>query len=109
MFENRRWLVIPKEMVDEVDFNQVLQTSKDTLRYSVDGTKTFIKYEVVEYTEDQINTYIDPETGEEHTTVTPAGVYGRPSIYNGIYPEYKHQEMLDLLSTEEWTKNLNME
>lgn len=109
MFENRRWLVIPAEEVQNVNFNQVLQTSPDTLRYSIDGTKTFIKYEVVEYTEDQINTYIDPETGEEHTTVTPAGVYGRPSIYNGIYPEYKHQEMLDLLSTEEWTKNLNME
>lgn len=109
MFENRRWLVIPTEEVQNVNFNQVLQTSPDTLRYSIDGTKTFIKYEVVEYTEDQINTYIDPETGEEHTTVTPAGVYGRPSIYNGIYPEYKHQEMLDLLSTEEWTKNLNME
>jgi len=31
------------------------------------------------------------------------GVYGRPSIYNGVYPEYNHQEILELLATSAWT------
>lgn len=109
MFENRKFLVIPKEMVDEVDFNQVLQTSKDTLRYSVDGTKTFVKYEITEVLEDITNTYINPETGEETTTVTKAGIYGRPSIWSEEMIEYTHPEMLELLATEEWTKSTIIE
>ena len=45
-FPNRRWLVIPAELVETVDFNEVLQTSSSMLRYSLDKTKTFVKYEV---------------------------------------------------------------
>ena len=107
MFENRRWLVIPAEEVQNVDFNQVLQNSAETLRYSVDGTKTFIKYEIIEYLEDQITTYFNIETGQEETSIIPAGIYGRPSIYNGVFPEYNHEEILALLATEEWTKPMD--
>jgi len=45
MFENRKWVIIDKDDVSSVDFSQVLETSADTLRYSVDGNKTFVKYE----------------------------------------------------------------
>lgn len=31
--------------VNSVDFNQVLETSADTLRYNIAGTKTFVKFE----------------------------------------------------------------
>lgn len=109
MFENRRFLVIPAEMVDEVDFNQVLQTSKDTLRYSVDGTKTFVKYEVIVVEEDITHIYTSTETGEEITTVTKAGIYGRPSIWSEEMIEYTHPQMLELLATEEWTKSTIIE
>ena len=45
MFENRRWVIIDKDEVGSVDFSKVLETSADTLRYSNDGNKTFVKYE----------------------------------------------------------------
>lgn len=103
-FPNRRWLVIPADQVENINFNQVLESSADSLRYSVDGSQTFVKYEVRVIEEELRETNIDPDNGEEVTTTTPAGVYGRPSIYNGIYPEYNHQEILELLATEAWTE-----
>ena len=102
-FPNRRWLVIPASEVANVDFNQVLESSVDTLRYSVDGSKTFVKYEVQVVEETYTQTFLDPETQQEISTTVEAGVYGRPSIYNGVYPEYNHEEILALLATEEWT------
>ena len=45
MFDNRRYVIIDKDEVDSVDFSQVLETSADTLRYNVGGSKTFVKYE----------------------------------------------------------------
>ncbi|QQO91902.1 hypothetical protein immuto35A_222 [Flavobacterium phage vB_FspM_immuto_3-5A] len=102
-FANRRWLIIPTTLTGSIDFNQVLESSPQSLRLSVDGTKTFIKYEINEVLEDQIYTGINPETGEETTSTTLAGVYGRPSIYSEEYTEYTHEEILTILSTEEWT------
>ena len=102
-FPNRRWLVIPASEVANVDFNQVLESSADSLRYSVDQTETFIKYEVTVVEETYTQTFLDPETQEEITTTVEAGTYGRPSVYNGVYPEYNHEEILALLATEAWT------
>jgi len=42
---NRKYVIIHASEVSSVDFDQVAETSADTLRYSVDGTKTFVKYE----------------------------------------------------------------
>ena len=81
MLENRRWLIIPATKVNEVNFNQVKETSADSLRYSLDGTKTFIKYDVTIIEEDYERTYIDAETNEEKTQLVEAGIYGRPSIF----------------------------
>jgi len=103
-FENRRWLVIPTTVTGSIDFNQILESSPESLRLSVDGTKTFIKYEINEILEDQTYTGINPETGEEISHTTLAGVYGRPSIYQEGDKEYTHEEILTLLSTEEWSK-----
>ena len=102
-FPNRRWLIIPATEVENIDFNQVLESGPDSLRYSVDGTQTFVKYEVNVVEENQVNTYINAETGQEESHTVEAGTYGRPSIYNGTYPEYNHEEILALLSTEAWT------
>lgn len=102
-FPNRRWLVLPASEVENIDFNQVLESSADSLRYSVDGTQTFVKYEVTVVEETYTQTFLNPETNEEESHTVEAGVYGRPSIYNGVYPEYNHQEVLELLATEAWT------
>lgn len=102
-FPNRRWLVIPATEAPNVDFNQVLESSIETLRHSVDGTKTFVKYEVQVVEETYTQTHLNPDTQEETTTTIQAGVYGRPSIYSEAYPEYNHEDILALISTPEWT------
>ena len=103
-FANRRWLIIPTSITGSVDFNQILESSPQSLRLSIDETKTFIKYEVNEVLEDKTYTTINPETGEEVTYTISAGIYGRPSIYSEEYPELNHEEILNLLSTEDWSK-----
>ena len=108
-FPNRRWLVIPATEVENINFNQVLESSADSLRYSVDGSQTFVKYEVVVVEETYTETFTDPETNEETTNTVEAGVYGRPSIYSESYTEYNHADILALLATEAWTAPIEEE
>jgi hypothetical protein len=105
-FPNRRWLIIPASEVPNVNFSQVLDAGPDSLRYSIDETQTFVKYEVQVYYEPFTYTYVNEETGETVTVTIPAGTYGRPDIYNGVYPEYEHEPMLEILSGPEWTNPL---
>ena len=102
-YENRRYLIIPTTITGSVDFNQVHETSGETLRLSVDGSKTFVKYEVTEVTASYTESYPDTETDEMIETTIEAGVYGRPSIYSEDYPEYTHTEILSILTGSEWT------
>lgn len=108
-FENRRWLVIPTNITGSINFDQVLQSNAQTLRLSVDGTKTFVKYEINVVPEDYTVTVPNLETGEESSYTVYAGVYGRPDIYSEEYPEYTHEQILELLATPEWTTPLTME
>lgn len=39
------YVIIDASEVSSVDFNQVQETSADTLRYSLDNSKTFVKFE----------------------------------------------------------------
>jgi len=102
-FENRRWLVIPTDKIDDVNFDQVLEPNKESLRKSLDNSETFVKYHVTIVEEDYETMYVDAETNEEKNYTVKAGVYGRPDIYSENYKEYKHKEMLELLSTDKWT------
>lgn len=77
MFENRKYVIIPTSEINNVNFTEVLETAPGTCRYSVDGTKTFVKYE-----------------GDMPPSVQ--GITGK-SI------EYSHDEILAILATEEWT------
>lgn len=79
MYENREFVIFNTSELDKIDFNQVLETSSETVRKSVNETKTFVKWDGVE-----------PECISTLTTIQ-----GR----------YTYSEMLDILSTEEWTKN----
>lgn len=62
-----------------IDFNQVLQTSAETCRKSVDGTQTLVKW----YTNNGV-----PSCVESLTT-------------KGLY--MTHSEILQVMSTPEWT------
>lgn len=83
-YSNRRYLVIPTSIVGQINFNEVLETSAETLRKSVDESLTFVKYNVVL---------------DENGVV----VSGRPSIYDAQYQEYTHEKILTLLSGIDWT------
>jgi len=42
---HRTYVIIDAADVEEVDFDEVLETSEDTLRWSVDESQTFVKFE----------------------------------------------------------------
>jgi hypothetical protein len=104
-FENRRWLVIPTSIIDDINFNEVQESNTESLRKSIDESETFVKYEVNVVDETYTETFINAETGEEGTNTINAGTYGRPSIYSEDYVEYNHTDILALLATEEWSNN----
>jgi len=69
----RTYVIIDASEVSSVDFDQVAETSADTIRYSLDGTKTFVKYEGTQ----------------------PFFLLGKT--------EYSHEEILSILSGPEWS------
>jgi len=44
-YENRKYVIINASEVGTVDFSQVYETSANTLRYSLDDSQTFVKFE----------------------------------------------------------------
>jgi len=73
---SRKYVIINADEVDSVDFSQVDETSADTVRFSVDGTKTFVKFD---------------------TDTTPSFLDGKT--------QYSHSEILTVLSGDEWTSD----
>ena len=69
----RTYVILDASEVANVNFDQVLEADSDKLRYSLDGTKTFVKFE-----------------GD-----TPSFLIGEP--------QYTHEEILNILSGPEWT------
>ena len=69
---NRTYVIIDADDVSSVDFDAVLQTSAETLRYSVDGTKTVVKF-----------------VGD-----TPSFLVGET--------QYNHDEIRAIMATPEW-------
>jgi hypothetical protein len=42
---DRRYVIINVSDIDSIDFAQVLETSRDTVRYRLDGVKAVLNYE----------------------------------------------------------------
>ena len=70
-----KYVIIKSDEVDSVDFSKVQEISENTLRYSLDGTKTVVKYEGTQ-----------------------------PSFLSGK-TEYTHSEILAILAGDEWTSD----
>ena len=70
---SRTYVIIDSDEVSSVDFSQV-EESADTIRYSVDNSQTFVKF--------------DSDT-------TPSFLDGKT--------QYTHSEILNVLATDEWT------
>ena len=67
-YENKTYVIINASEVGTVDFSQVNETSADTLRYSLDDSKTFVKFDgdtpsflngKTQYTHSEIRTILD--------------------------------------------------
>lgn len=44
IYDHRNFMIFNVSELDTIDFTQVLETSRDTVRRSVDGTRTFVKW-----------------------------------------------------------------
>jgi|TARA_R100000700_G_scaffold76_1_gene181 hypothetical protein len=40
----KKYVIIEKEHVESIEFKKILETSASTLRYSIDGNKTIVKF-----------------------------------------------------------------
>lgn len=76
-YDNRRFMIFAVSELGQIDFSQVLETSIDTVRKSVDELKTFVKWDGVM-----------PECVSNLTTKEGP---------------YTYEEILQILSTPEWT------
>ena len=70
---DRQYVIINAADVSSVNFDEVLETSADTLRYNVAGDQTFVKYEGAK----------------------PRCLYGKDTL--------SHSAMLTVLQGEAWT------
>jgi hypothetical protein len=78
-YNNRQYVIFNTSELDTIDFDQVLETSADTVRKSIDNTKTFVKW-----------------NGDVPVCVETLETKG----------EYlTHDEILEILSSSEWTED----
>ena len=82
-YEHRNFMIFNVSELDTIDFTQVLETSKDTVRKSIDETKTFVKWngEAIPSSVDSLSTKEGP---------------------------YTHIEILAILATVEWTPEIDI-
>lgn len=78
-FEERNYLILSTTEIPKINFQEVLETSSETLRISTDHSKTFIKWD------GNIPSFVETITTKEGP--------------------YTYSEILEILSTEEWTGN----
>ena len=83
IYENRNFMIFNVSELPNIDFTQVLETSQDTVRKSIDETKTFVKWD-----------------GE----IIPTSV---ESLTTKEGP-YTYAEILVILSQPEWSSNEEM-
>ena len=76
-YDNREFMIFNVSELDQINFTQVLETSAETVRRSVDGTKTFVKWDGA-----MPQCVIDLTTSEG---------------------PYTYEEILAILATPEWT------
>lgn len=83
-YEHRQFMIFNISELPQINFEEVLETSVDTVRKSVDGNKTFVKWDG-----DTIPSCVDNLTTKEGP--------------------YTYEEILNILSTEEWTDSSPMD
>lgn len=77
-YDNRKFMIFNVSELNQIDFTQVLETSIETIRKSVDQSKTFVKWDGVM-----------PECVNNLTTKEGP---------------YSYDEILNILLTSEWSE-----
>lgn len=77
MYQDRNYCVFSTDELDKIDFTQVCETSADTVRKSLDGTLTFVKWD-----------------GDEPPCI---------STLTTIAGTYTYEEILELLAGPQWS------
>jgi hypothetical protein len=81
-YENREFMVFNVSELDTIDFTQVLETSAETVRKSVDGTKTFVKWDGLTISDcvSNLTTKEGPYTYEEILTILATPEWTDPNL-----------------------------
>ena len=71
MYTNRNFMIFSTSETGSVDYNEVLETSSETLRLSVDGSKSFVKWdgETIPTSVASLTTKEGPYTYDEIVTI----------------------------------------
>jgi hypothetical protein len=79
-YQNRQFMILNVSELSNVDFNEVLETSEDTVRKSVDNTKTFVKWdgEIVPSTIENLTTKEGPYTYDEIQSILSTEEWNNP-------------------------------
>jgi hypothetical protein len=79
-YDNRRFMIFSVTELNQINFNEVLETSSDTVRKSVDQTKTFVKWDgVMPECVTNLITKEGPYTYDEIITILLSSEWTEPS------------------------------
>ena len=80
---NNTYMIFNVSELEQIDFTQVKETSIDTVRKSVDGTKTFVKWEGdIPQCVSDLTTKEGPYTYEEILQILATTEWTNPNLYD---------------------------
>jgi hypothetical protein len=79
-FENRKFMIFNVSELPLIDFSEILETSIDTVRKSVDETKTFVKWDgnTIPYSVNNLTTKEGPYSHNEMLTILEDSFWNSP-------------------------------
>ena len=79
-YENRKFMIFNVSELNQINFNEVLETSVETVRKSVDETKTFVKWDgTIPDCVNNLTTKEGPYTYEEILTILSTPEWNDPN------------------------------
>ena len=71
MYEQRNFMIFSTSETGSIDFTEVLETSSETLRLNISGSKSFVKWdsEIIPTSVNSLTTKEGPYTYEEIRTI----------------------------------------
>jgi len=106
--ETRQYMIFNTSEVSLINFEEVMETSAETIRKSNDGTKSFVKWEGRQVIISEPPVFDLDENGNPILTGAPLEVITEPYIPASVKAlttgqgPYTHTEILNILSGSEW-------